>query len=143
MKKIFCVLFILALTCAPAFAEAVSPISPAAIDLTPLFQAVIAVLAALITGKLLPWIKVRTNEVQRERLAAIVHTLVYAAQQLYKNGEIQDRLDYVQEALLERGYTADRDAIEAAVRELKLADGLFIAQEAMVLPQSEGGNDDE
>ena len=98
------------------------------IDLTGLMQAVIAVLAALITGRLLPWIKARTSQAQQERLDAVIRTLVYAAQQLYKTGEIQDRLDYVQEGLLQRGFAVDRDAIEAAVRQLNLMDITIVGE---------------
>ena len=52
------------------------------IDLTPIFQAIIALLAALVTYKLVPWIKARTTESQQALLSATVRTLVYAAEQL-------------------------------------------------------------
>ena len=41
------------------------------IDLTPIFQAIIALLAALVTYKLVPWIKARTTESQQALLSAI------------------------------------------------------------------------
>ena len=40
------------------------------IDLTPIFQAVLALLAALITYKLIPWIKARTTNEQQARIDA-------------------------------------------------------------------------
>ena len=97
------------------------------IDLTPLFQAVIALLAALITGRLLPWIKARTTLEQQERLEAATRTLVYAAEQLYKTGVVKDKLLYVEESLRARGYEVDRDAIEAAVRGMNFSDGIFLS----------------
>ena len=87
------------------------------IDLTPIFQAIIALLAALVTYKLVPWIKARTTESQQALLSAAVKTLVYAAEQLYRAGKGAEKLDYVIVGLEKRGFTADRDAIEAAVAE--------------------------
>ena len=85
------------------------------IDLTPIFQAIIALLAALVTYKLIPWIKARTTESQQALLTATVKTLVYAAEQLYGAGKGAEKLDYVIKELEARGFTADRAAIEAAV----------------------------
>lgn len=87
------------------------------IDLTPIFQAIIALLAALVTYKLVPWIKARTTESQQALLSATVRTLVYAAEQLYGAGKGAEKLDYVIAELEKRGFTADRAAIEAAVKE--------------------------
>ena len=88
------------------------------IDLTPIVQAVIALLAALVTYKLVPWIKARTTAEQQAMLGAMVRTLVYAAEQLYGAGHGAEKLDYVIGELRARGFDADRAAIEAAVREM-------------------------
>lgn len=88
------------------------------IDLTPIVQAVIALLAALVTYKLVPWIKARTSAEQQAMLGAMVRTLVYAAEQLYGAGHGTEKLDYVIGELRVRGFDADRAAIEAAVREM-------------------------
>ncbi len=53
------------------------------IDLTPIIQALIGLLAALITWKLVPWIQARTTKEQRANMRAMVRVLVYAAEQLY------------------------------------------------------------
>lgn len=87
------------------------------IDLTPIFEAILALLAALVTYKLIPWIKARTTAEQQSLLAAMVRTLVYAAEQLYGAGKGAEKLDYVISELEKRGFTADRAAIEAAVAE--------------------------
>ena len=87
------------------------------IDLTPIFEAIFALLAALVTYKLIPWIKARTTAEQQSLLAATVKTLVYAAEQLYGAGKGAEKLDYVISELEKRGFTADRAAIEAAVAE--------------------------
>ena len=87
------------------------------IDLTPIFEAILALLAALVTYKLIPWIKARTTAEQQSLLVATVKTLVYAAEQLYGAGKGAEKLDYVIKELEARGFTADRAAIEAAVAE--------------------------
>ena len=87
------------------------------IDLTPIFQAIIALLAALVTYKLIPWIRSRTTAEQQALLNATVKTLVFAAEQLYGAGRGAEKLDYVVKELESRGFTADRAAIEAAVAE--------------------------
>lgn len=89
------------------------------IDLTGLCNAVIAVLGALVTYRLIPWIRARTSQSQQEGLTACAKTLVYAAEQLYRTGTIQDRLEYVEKGLAARGYSFDRAAIEAAVTQLR------------------------
>lgn len=87
------------------------------IDLTPVFQAIIALLAALVTYKLIPWIKSKTTESQQNNLRAMVKVFVFAAEQLYGAGEGRKKLEYVREKLLENGFDADIDEIEAAVSE--------------------------
>ena len=88
------------------------------IDITPIIEAVIALLAAIITYKLIPWIKARTSAEQQAALGALIRTLVYAAEQIYGAGAGDSKLAYVEDELLERGYKVDRAAIEAAVKEL-------------------------
>lgn len=87
------------------------------IDLTPIFQAILALLAALITYKLIPWIKTKTTAEQQNLLLSVTSVLVFAAEQLYGAGNGQAKLDYVVAQLEERGFTADRAAIEAIVKD--------------------------
>lgn len=88
------------------------------IDLTPIIQAFIALLAAIITAKVIPWIKARTTEQQQILLHATVSILVSAAEQLYGAGKGPEKLAYVKTQLEARGFTVDAAAIEAAVRDL-------------------------
>lgn len=87
------------------------------IDLTPVFQAIIALLAALVTYKLIPWIRSKTTESQQSNLRAAVKVAVFAAEQLYGAGEGHKKLQYVREKLKENGFDVDVDEIEAAVAE--------------------------
>lgn len=86
------------------------------IDLTTLFNALIALMAAVITAFVIPWIKAKTTTQQRKLLESIVKTLVFAAEQLYGAGKGEEKLQYVVQCLKERGYTVDTDMIEAAVK---------------------------
>ena len=52
------------------------------IDLTDILQAVIALIVAMITYKLIPWLKARTTESQQKVLLAVTRTRVFAAEQL-------------------------------------------------------------
>lgn len=87
------------------------------IDLTPIFQAIITLIAALIAYKLVPWIKARTSNAQQANLSAMVKILVYAAEQLYGSGNGKEKLEYVKRGLEQRGFTVDVAQIEAAVGE--------------------------
>lgn len=85
------------------------------IDLTTLFNAVIALLAAIITAFVIPWIKAKASVQQQEALAGVYRTLVYAAEQIYGSGHGQEKLKYVSDKLKAKGYTVDMDMIEATV----------------------------
>ena len=87
------------------------------IDLTPIINAVILLLASLITAKVIPWIKAKTTNEQQQMLRATIKTLVYAAEQVYGAGNGENKLGYVIAHLEAKGYTVDPSEIEAAVKE--------------------------
>lgn len=87
------------------------------IDLTPILEAIITLLAALFTYKLIPWIKAKTTNEQQAFLKATVKTLVFAAEQLYGAASGEEKLDFVINELHKRGFNVDRAQIEATVNE--------------------------
>lgn len=87
------------------------------IDLTNMFNAVLALLAAIITAFVIPWIKAKATEKQLDLLAKATKTAVFAAEQVYGSGWGRDKLRYAEEYLSKRGYTVDVDMIEATVKE--------------------------
>lgn len=93
------------------------------IDLTPLFEVLIALLASVIALRVLPLIKSKLTAQQQEMLKGTIRTLVYAAEQVYGSGFGQDKMLYVIEKLRERGCEVDLAAIEAAVREMTMFGG--------------------
>lgn len=88
------------------------------IDLTPFLQALIGLLAALITGMLVPWIKSKTTAQQQATMAMVADVLVYAAEQIYGAADGEAKLEYVRREMEKRGFTVDTAAIEAAVRRM-------------------------
>lgn len=92
------------------------------IDVTPLANALIMVLAVLITVYLIPWIKSQTTEKQRKEVEARVKIACAAAEQLYHTDMIQDRKQYVVEFLAKKNLKINPDEldkmIEAAVLEI-------------------------
>ena len=119
MTAFFVALFcVMALPCLALAEDVAAP----AIDLTPLVQTVIALLASLVTYRLIPWIKARTTEQQQANLAAVTRTFVYAAEQLFGANSGPDKLAYVTDALHTMGYNSNSQevlaAIEAAVHQM-------------------------
>lgn len=100
------------------------------INLTPVFEAIIALLAALVTYKLIPWIKSKTTATQQANLEAVVKMLVFAAEQMYGANKGEEKFHYVQTQLAKKGFDIDTNAIEAAVaRYLNYAPTVELVQE--------------
>lgn len=128
MKKFLIILVVFVLTLPIlAYAEATAP-TMQPIDLTPIFQALITLLATVITVKVIPWIKSKTTNEQQAALLATVKTLVYAAEQLYGAGKGIEKLAWVETTLQAKGYMLDTDLIkemiESQVRELTMKQGM-------------------
>lgn len=87
------------------------------IDLTTIIEALLGLLATIITVKVVPWIQARATNEQLIMFRAAVKTLVFAAEQIYGAGKGSEKLDFVVQQLERQGFTADRVEIEAAVRE--------------------------
>lgn len=94
------------------------------VDITPIINAVIALLTAVLSVFFIPWLKSRTTEQQRKELSAWVKIGVAAAEQLYKgSGRGEEKKQYVLDFLSKNGLVFDEQSIlamiEAAVLQLK------------------------
>lgn len=87
------------------------------IDFTPIIQALIALIASIITVWVIPWIKAKTTNEQQAGIRATIRTLVFAAEQVYGAGNGEAKLAYVVDRLRGKGIYVDRFEIEAAVKE--------------------------
>lgn len=91
-------------------------------NITPVINAVIALLAALITAFLVPWIKSKVGAQNMDQLLAWVDIAVAAAEQLFTSTDTQKKKQYVLDFLKGKGYTVNTEevnnAVEAAVLHL-------------------------
>ena len=96
-----------------------------------ILQAVISVIAVVITAYVVPWLKRKLTAEQQAELAEWVSIAVAAAEQLYTGtGRGGEKKAYVLSFLEAKGYTIDVDSmtdaidalIEAAVYALKAGD---------------------
>ena len=84
-------------------------------DLTPIINAAIALIAAIITAFVVPWIKRKTTAQDREEMLKWVEIAVAAAQQLYHQLDGAARKEYVLSFLAEKGYSVDDQALDNAI----------------------------
>lgn len=93
-------------------------------DITTIIEAVFALIAAVITAIVIPYIKSKTTAQEQTEINAWVKIAVSAAEQIYNgSGRGAEKKAYVLNWLLQHGVTVDEsklDAmIEAAVYDLK------------------------
>ena len=101
------------------------------IDITEILKITLALISSVAVTFFIPWIREKTSQTQREKTAAVVKTLVQAAEQLYGAGLGREKLAYVLDALYDMGYAVDTDdvgdslraVIESAVLELTVKSG--------------------
>ena len=88
------------------------------IDLTVIVQALLALIAAIITGFVLPYLKTKMSAANYEKLVTATAIAVEAAEQLYGAGFGKEKFDYAVKYLKSKGFTVDEAIIEAMVKEL-------------------------
>ena len=77
------------------------------IDFTPLFEALIGLLAAIVTIYLIPWIKTRLTSDQIAKARMVVEIAVYAAEKAYGPGRGKEKLEYAEQILAAHGVKLD------------------------------------
>ena len=100
------------------------------IDLTPIMEAIIDLVVAVITAFVIPWLKGKIDADKLEQIKLWVTVAVEAAEQLYNGtGRGEEKKAYVVKFLQEKGFTIDPDSldklIEAAVFNLPEYIGLI------------------
>ena len=94
-------------------------------DLTPIVNAVITLIAAIVTTFLIPWIKSKIDAAKLAQIVERVGTAVRAAEQIYNvSGKSKKKKQYVLDFLADKGFTLDPNSInamiEAAVKNLNI-----------------------
>ena len=87
------------------------------INLTPILQALLGLLAAMITYRLVPWLRERTTAEQMQRYQAAVRVAVFAAEQIFGAGHGSEKMDYAIKYLHDKGFEVDSREVEGAVGE--------------------------
>ena len=86
------------------------------VDITPIINAVIALIAAIISVFLIPWIKANTTEQQRKTMLELIKIAVAAAEQIYEGeGRGEEKKKYVLDFLASKGIAVDDEAVNAAI----------------------------
>ena len=86
------------------------------INLQPIISAVIALIAALITTFLIPYIKGKISQQQYDKLIEAVRIAVAAAEQLFSSPQSgADKKQYVQEFLAAQGYDVSQREIDTMI----------------------------
>ena len=86
------------------------------INLQPIISAVIALIAALITTFLIPYIKGKISKQQYDRLLEAVRIAVAAAEQIFTSPQSgADKKQYVQEFLAAQGYDVSDQEIDTMI----------------------------
>jgi len=100
------------------------------IDLTPIINAVIAILGAVATCYIVPWIKEHTTAKERENLLFWAEIAVKSAQQLYYQLDGRARKEHAREILRQHGFDVDDPSVDAALEAevLKLHQALEVTK---------------
>ena len=94
-------------------------------DLTPIVNAVITLIAAIVTTFLIPWIKSKIDAAKLAQIVEWVGIAVRAAEHIYiEFGMGEKKKQYVLDFLADKGFTLDPNSInamiEAAVKNLNI-----------------------
>lgn len=85
-------------------------------DITPIVEAILALVALVITGIVIPYIKKRTTTEQQKEIVAWVKIAVAAAEQIYiGTGRGPEKKMYVVEWLADRNISIDTNEIDALI----------------------------
>lgn len=85
-------------------------------NITPIVEAVFALVGVVITAVVIPYIRSRTTAQQRTEINAWVRVAVSAAEQLYKGaGRGKEKKAYVLEWLASHGVTVDEAKLDALI----------------------------
>ena len=104
-------------------------------DITPIIEAVFALLSAIITAVVIPYIKNRTTAQQQAEINAWVRIAVTAAEQVYKGtGRGEEKKAFVLEWLKSHGVTVDMEKLDALIESAvyDINNGLITLEEVRV-----------
>ncbi len=119
------------------------------VDLTGIFEALIALVSSIVTVFLIPWLKTKLTNEQLNKAHSIVQIGVFAAEKLYGAGRGAEKFAYVEELLSAKKIKLDTKTltamIEAEVKKLDMVDPnkAFDVLDAMIVDEGEEEEEDE
>lgn len=114
MKKFFSLILALMFLVMPV-AIAEDSTQATTIDLTDIVTAVLALIAALITRYVIPWIQAKTTLEQQMRIQAAIDMVVFAAEKIYGAGNGKSKKEYALSKLNEMGFNVNDAAVSAGI----------------------------
>ena len=84
-------------------------------DYTQIISAVIALISALVSAFLIPWIKTKIDADKLQTIRAYVEIGVKAADQLYDATDVPEKKAYVLSFLAEKGITFDSEVVDKLI----------------------------
>lgn len=106
-------------------------------DITPIIEAIAALIAVIITAVVIPYIKSKTTTQQQAQINAWVKIAVAAAEQIYKgSGRGEEKKEYVINWLEDRGFTLDEDEVDALIESAvyELNNGIIPIENVTITP---------
>ena len=86
------------------------------IDITPIVEAVAALIVALLSAFVIPWIRSKIDASQFAKVKMWVTVAVEAAEQLYNgSGRGAEKKAYVVDFLAKKGFKLDPDSLDALI----------------------------
>jgi hypothetical protein len=96
------------------------------VDLTGIFEALIALVSSVVTVFLIPWLKTKLTNEQLNKAHGIIQIGVFAAEKLYGAGKGDQKFKYVEDLLKAKKIKLDtmtlKAMIEAEVKKLDMVD---------------------
>ena len=85
-------------------------------NITPIVEAILALVAAVITFILIPYIRSKTTAEQQQTINAWVQIAVTAAEQIFSgSGRGAEKKEYVIKFLADKGFKIDEASIDAMI----------------------------
>ncbi len=84
-------------------------------DLTPIIEIIIALVSALITGFLIPYLRKKLSAEKLEETKKWINIAVNAAEQIYGGKTGKQKKEYVVKFLLSKGIVVDVDEVTALI----------------------------
>lgn len=97
-------------------------------DITPIVEALFALIATVISVILIPYIRSKTTEKQQQTINGWIRIAVAAAEQIFNGeGRGEEKKQYVLGFLSDKGFKLDENSLDAMIEAavLELNSGLF------------------